>query len=473
MIESTILANLVYSEEYTRKVLPFLKAEYFNSPVDQLIFNLICEYTVKYNANPTREALQIELSDRDNVPEMVHAETQTKIDELKLDDSAPQLQWLLDKTEEFCQKRAIFNAIARSIAIHNGETKESEGAIPTILAEALAVSFDTHIGHDYIEDSDDRFEYYHKKEDRIAFDVAILNKATDGGILKKTLNVLMAGTGVGKSLIMCHFAASYLLAGLNVLYITLEMAEERIAERIDANLLDTPIAELRLLPKEIYDKKIARIKGKTTGKLIIKEYPTASAGAGHFRHLVNELRLKKNFSADVIFIDYINICVSSRIKAGANVNSYTMVKSIAEEIRGLAIELNVPIWTATQTNREGFGNSDPGLENTSESFGLPMTVDFMLSAYRDEELDRLGQIRMKQLKSRYADKSNLLHFMVGVDRSKMRLYETEQSAQDDVSQGGSEPFITDEMEQESIFDRGTFGGRMDAEKKKGLKKIFI
>lgn len=471
MLESTILANLVYSEDYTRKVLPFLKAEYFVSPSDQLIFNLICEYTIKYNANPTREALSIELSDRDNVPEMVHAEAQGKIDELATEKH--ELQWLLDKTEEFCQKRAIFNAIARSIAIHNGETKESEGSIPSILADALAVSFDTHIGHDYVEDAEERYNFYHTKEDRVAFDIAILNKATNGGILKKTLNVLMAGTGVGKSLVMCHFAASYLLAGLNVLYITLEMAEERIAERIDANLLDIPIQELALMPKEVYDKKIARIKSKTTGKLIIKEYPTASASAGHFRHLVNELRLKKNFSPDVVFIDYINICTSSRIKAGANVNSYTMVKSIAEELRGLAIELKVPIWSATQTNREGFGNSDPGLENTSESFGLPMTVDFMLSAYRDEELDNLGQIRFKQLKSRYADKANLLHFVVGVERAKMRLYDVEQAAQDDISQGGGTPFITDEMEQESIFDKGSFGGRVSDEKRKGWKKIMI
>jgi replicative DNA helicase len=434
-IETTILNHLVFDEEYARKVIPFLKDEYFSDYKDRLVFQLITEYVDKYNSFPSKEALTIDLTNREGVNEDAFKECKEIISKFEVDNNTQQ-EWLLDQTEKWCQDRAIYNAIMSSIQILDDKTgKTTKGAIPQILSDALAVSFDTHIGHDFIEDADNRFEFYHTKEIRVPFDLEYFNKITQGGLPKKTLNIALAGTGVGKSLFMCHCAASNMLSGLNVLYITMEMAEERIAERIDANLLDTTIDDLKILPKDVYDKKIARIRNKTTGKLIVKEYPTASAGSANFRHLLNELKLKKNFCPDIIYIDYLNICMSSRIRHGANVNSYTLIKAIAEELRGLAVEFNVPIVSATQTTRSGYSSSDLGLEDTSESFGLPATADFMFGLQRSEKMDDLNQIVVKQLKNRYNDPGINRRFVIGVDRSKMRLYDVEQSAQEDLLDG--------------------------------------
>ena len=377
-IESIVLTNLIYNEDYSRKVLPYLKEEYFSSQSEKVIYSLINNYINKYNALPSKEALTIDLSNLSNVSEDTFKTAKNDIETFAYDEKT-NIEWLLNQTEQFCQDKAIYNAIMSSIQILDNKKGElTTGSIPKILSDALAVSFDPHVGHDFIEDAPARYEFYHQKEVRIPFDLDYFNKITQGGLPKKTLNICLAGTGVGKSLFMCHLAASHLLKGLNVLYITLEMAEERIAERIDANLLDVTLDDLKALPKDIYDKKIARVKNKTTGKLIIKEYPTASAGSANFRHLLNELRLKRSFTTDVIFIDYLNICMSSRIRNGANVNSYTYIKAIAEELRGLAVEFNVPIISATQTTRSGYSNSDVGLEDTSESFGLPATADFKI-----------------------------------------------------------------------------------------------
>jgi replicative DNA helicase len=429
-IETTILNHLVFDEEYARKVIPFLKDEYFSDYKDRLVFKLITEYIDKYNSLPSKEALAIDLSNKEGINEATFKECKESIELLVKTET--DLSWVIDQTEKWCQDRAIYNAIMSSIQILDDKTgKTSKGGIPQILSDALAVSFDTHIGHDFIEDSDSRFEFYHTKEVRVPFDLDYFNKITQGGLPKKTLNIALAGTGVGKSLFMCHCAAANMIAGLNVLYITLEMSEERIAERIDANLLDVTIDDLKILPKDIYDKKIDRVKGKTTGKLIVKEYPTACAGSANFRHLLNELKIKKNFAPDIIYIDYLNICISSRIKNGANVNSYTLVKSIAEELRGLAVEFNVPIVSATQTTRSGYSNSDVGLEDTSESFGLPATADFMFALVKQsDEMADLNQIMVKQLKNRYGDPNLNGKFVIGVDRGKMRLYDVEQSAQD-------------------------------------------
>jgi replicative DNA helicase len=429
-IENTILAHLVHDEEYGRKVMPFIKEEYFSDYQDKVIYQLIIEYVNKYNSFPSKEALAIDLSNRDGINEEAFKQTKEIISHLKID-ADTQEQWLLDQTEKWCQDRAIYNAIMSSIQILDDKTgKTTKGAIPQILSDALAVSFDTHIGHDFIEDAASRYEFYHTKEIRIPFDLEYLNKITNGGLPKKTLNICLAGTGVGKSLFMCHCAAANLTQGRNVLYITMEMAEEKIAERIDANLLDTPIDQLALLPKDVYDKKVARIRNNTTGKLIVKEYPTACAGSANFRHLLNELKLKKNFVPEIIYIDYLNICMSSRIKHGANVNSYTYIKAIAEELRGLAVEFNVPVVSATQTTRSGYSSSDLGLEDTSESFGLPATADFMFGISTSADLEDRGQIMVKQLKNRYNDPGVNRKFVLGVDRSKMRLYDVEESAQD-------------------------------------------
>ena len=450
-VENTILSNLVFNEEYGRKVIPFLKDEYFTNQSDKTIYRLVKEYVDKYNAFPSKEALAIDLSNKDGIGEETFKQSKELISGL-VHDTETKIDWLLDQTEKFCQDKAIYNAIMASIGILDDSSgKTSKGAIPQILSDALAVSFDTHIGHDFIEDAESRYEFYHTKEIRVPFDLDYLNKATNGGLPKKTLNIALAGTGVGKSLFMCHCAASNLVAGLNVLYITMEMAEEKIAERIDANLLDTPIDQLTLLPKDIYDKKVARIRSKTQGKLIVKEYPTACAGSANFRHLLNELNLKKNFKPDIIYIDYLNICMSSRIKHGANVNSYTLVKAIAEELRGLAVEFNVPVVSATQTTRSGYSNSDVGLEDTSESFGLPATADFMFALIASEELNDLGQIMVKQLKNRYNDPGVYTKFCVGVDRSKMRLYDVEQSAQDDLIGNAKK-----KQEDKSVFDNSKF-----------------
>jgi len=457
-VEQLIITNLVYNEEYGRKIIPFLKEEYFPDYTYKTVYNLINDYVKNYNAFPTIEALAIDLTNKEGLNEETFKRCKDTLSGIKKEDKPSELQWLIDQTEKFCQEKAVYNAIMASIQILDDKSgKTSKGAIPQILSDALGVSFDTHIGHDFIEDADSRFEFYHTKEVRIPFDLSYLNKITQGGLPKKTLNIALAGTGVGKSLFMCHCAAANLTAGLNVLYITLEMAEERIAERIDANLLDIPVDELKLIPKDSYDKKINRLKRKTEGKLVIKEYPTACAGSANFRHLLNELKIKKNFAPDIIYIDYLNICTSSRIRHGANVNSYTLVKAIAEELRGLAVEFGVPIVSATQTTRTGYSSSDVGLEDTSESFGLPATADFMFALISTEELAELGQIMVKQLKNRYYDPNIDRRFIVGVDRSKMRLFDVEQSAQEDLLDG-------------PVMDNTKFGEE-DFERSKPKKKF--
>jgi archaellum biogenesis ATPase FlaH len=435
MIEKLIFSNLVNNEEYGRKVIPFLKEEYFTSYSDKVLFNLIWDYMKEYNTFPSKEALAIDLSNKEGLNQQTFTDCKETIGSIEFDPST-KLDWLLDKTEQFCQEKAVYNAIMKSIEIiDNKNNLTSKGAIPQILTDALGVSFDSHIGHDFLDDAESRYEFYHTREVRIPFDLHYMNAITQGGIPRKTLNVILAGTGVGKSLAMCHMAAANMAAGFNVLYITLEMAEERIAERIDANLLDVTIDDLKLLPKDPYNKKIEKLRNKVKGKLKIKEYPTATAGSANFRHLLNELKIKKNFIPDIIYIDYLNICISSRIKNGANVNSYTIVKAIAEELRGLAVENNVPIVTATQTTRGGYSNSDVGLEDTSESFGLPATADFMFALITSEELEELGQIMVKQLKNRYSDPGVNRRFVIGVDRSRMRLFDAEASAQKDIMDG--------------------------------------
>lgn len=433
-IERAIFNNLINNEQYGRKTIPFLKSEYFHTASDKVIFDLIDEYVGKYNAFPTKEALLVDLSRKDQLSEDLYNQCKTVVQEIaEQKDQLSNVEWLIDQTEKFCQDKAIYNAIMQSIKVLDDKTgKLAKGSIPQLLSDALAVSFDTSIGHDFLDDTESRFEFYHKKEERIPFDLDYLNKITRGGLPNKTLNIILAGTGVGKSLFMCHCAASNLDSGKNVLYITLEMAEEKIAERIDANLLNTPLDELHQLPKDSYMKKVGRLKDKTVGKLIIKEYPTACAGAANFRHLLNELKIKKNFAPDIIYIDYLNICTSSRLKQGANVNSYTFIKAIAEELRGLAVEFDVPIVSATQTTRGGYDNSDIGLTDTSESFGLPATADFMIALIATEELKILNQILVKQLKNRYADPEMFKKFVIGVDKSRMRLYNVEQAAQNDI-----------------------------------------
>jgi len=437
-LEQTILKNLIYNEDYLRKVLPFIKTEYFTDRTDRTIFNEITSFTDAYNSTPTIEALVLAVKEKRNLTDDEVEKCETYLQEIeKTSGEESKIQWLTDKTEQFCQEKAIYNAVLGSISILDGKDKTNDkGSIPKILSDALAVSFDNSVGHDYLENSDERYEFYHRKEERIPFDLDFFNKITKGGLPTKTLNIALAGTGVGKSLFMCHCAAGAMSQGRNVLYITMEMAEEKIAERIDANLLNVTIDDLTSLPKDLYDKKITKLKEKIVGKLIIKEYPTASASTTHFRTLLNELNLKKSFIPDIIFIDYLNICCSSRIKAGANINSYTYVKSIAEELRGLAVEFGVPVVSATQTTRSGFTSSDPGLEDTSESFGLPATADLMFALISSEELEELGQIMVKQLKNRYNDPTMYKRFTLGIDRAKMRLYDVEQSAQTDIVDSG-------------------------------------
>lgn len=435
--ELTILKNLIFNDEYSKKVLPFIKGEYFSDRTDKLIHEHVNEFVLKYNSLPSYEALVLSIKEKNGLTaEEVNKSTDLlkEINESKSEES--KLDWLLDVTEKFCQEKAIYNAVLDSIHILDNKSKNDKGAIPKILSDALAVSFDSHIGHDYLQDSDSRFDFYHRKEERIPFDLEYFNKITKGGLPQKTLNIALAGTGVGKSLFMCHMAAGAMVQGKNVLYVTMEMAEEKIAERIDANLLNVRLDDLMDLPKDVYDKKVGKVREMTTGKLIIKEYPTAAASAIHFRTLLNELNLKKNFTPDIIFVDYLNICCSSRVKPGASVNSYTYIKAIAEELRGLAVEFSVPIVSATQTTRSGFTNSDPGLEDTSESFGLPATADFMFALISSEEMEELGQIMVKQLKNRYNDPTHYKRFVLGVDRAKMKLYDVEQSAQDELVDAG-------------------------------------
>ena len=430
-IPLTILKNLLHNEKYTRKVLPFIKDDFFDERTDRILFEEIGKHVQKYDGLPTKEFLNIEIEGRDDLSQDEH---KLVLDTIKcLEESEVQYPWLLDTTEKWCKERAIYLALMQSIKIADGQDeKKQPDAIPSILSDALAVSFDDHIGHDYIDDSEDRFAYYHRVERKIKFDLDMFNKITAGGVSNKTLNIALAGTGVGKSLFMCHVAASVLNEGKNVLYITLEMAEEKIAERIDANLLNVNIQEIQEIPKSVFTKKIDKIKSKTEGKLIVKEYPTASAHTGHFKALLNELALKKSFRPDIIFVDYLNICASSRYRNAVNVNSYSYVKAIAEELRGLAVEFDLPIVSATQTTRSGFASSDPNLTDTSESFGLPATADLMFALISTEELEGLNQIMVKQLKNRYNDPTMNKRFVVGIDRAKMRLYDCEQAAQEDI-----------------------------------------
>ena len=450
-IEFLILRNLLHNEEYIRKVIPFIKSEYFEDKNQKIVFEEIHSFVLEYNQPATKEVLCIEIEKRIDINEQEFKEITQVIS--CLEDVATEFNWIVDTTEKWCRDRAIYLALMESIHITDGkDAKKNRDSIPTILSEALAVSFDTHIGHDYLLDYEQRYESYHRKEEKIEFDLEYFNKITKGGLPNKTLNIALAGTGVGKSLFMCHVASSVLLQGRNVLYITLEMAEERIAERIDANLLNVPIQDIGDLPKKMFENKVMNLAKKTQGSLIIKEYPTASAHSGHFKSLLNELALKKSFKPDIIFIDYLNICASSRFKGGSNINSYTLVKSIAEELRGLAVEFNVPIMSATQTTRSGFGSSDVELTDTSESFGLPATADLMFALISTEELEGLGQILVKQLKNRYNDPTIYKRFIVGIDRAKMRLYDCEQSAQQDILDSGKEEEYNDERKPKKSFE---------------------
>jgi replicative DNA helicase len=443
-IEKTILTNLVRNEDYTRKVIPFIKEEYFSDRIEKKVYESIRGFIQKYHKPPTRDAIMIGLGEDPSLSESDYKESKSLVKECFEESEIPDLSWLMHTTEKFCKNKAIYNAVLESIQIIDGKTKESKNHLPKLLQDALSVSFDSHIGHDYIEDGDERYDFYHKKEDRIPFDLDFFNKITAGGVPPKTLNVIMAGTGVGKSLFMCHHSACCLSQSKNVLYITCEMAEERIAERIDANLMDITMTDLHDLPKKLYQKKLKSATGGITGKLIIKEYPTATANVNHFRALLEELHMKKGFKPDIIFIDYLNICAAARYKNGANVNSYMYIKAIAEELRGLAVEHNVPIFTATQTNRTGFTSTDVGLEDTSESFGLPATADLMIALIATDELDSMNQILVKQLKNRYNDPSTNKKFIVGINKGKMKLSDVGYLEQEDLICSGQEKDLVTE-----------------------------
>lgn len=459
-IETLILFNLLANEDYTRKVLPFLQPEYFSDKTEKIIFNCIHSFIVQYNTAPTQDTILITINQNAKIGAAEYEEVQGYIKNyLTSRTDIPDQQWLLDKTEDWCKEKAIYNAILGSIKILDDKTgKFDRGMIPKLLTDALAVGFNADIGHDYFLDSEKRYDFYHRVEKKIEFDLDLFNKITDGGLTNKTLNVVVAGTGIGKSLFLTHCAAHYLSQTKNVLYITLEMAKERIAERIDSNLLNIPLLELKNVPKKMYEEKISKLRNKANGNLIIQEYPTASAHVGHFRHLLNELHLKKNFLPHIIIVDYINICASFRIKAGSQVNSYTYVKSIAEELRGLAMEFNVPLLTATQTNRSGQNNTDVDFENVSESHGLSATADFMVAMISTEELEQMNQVLFKQIKNRYNDVSRNRRFVVGIDRSKMRLYNVDPSAQEELDDAGQD------KEDTPGFDKTKFGQGMKAER---------
>ena len=460
-IEQKILTNLIYDEHYCRKVIPFIKKEYFSERKEAILAQEISSFFTKYNKPATKEVLEIEVSNRTDLSDKELVELTEFIG--SLEHEPVNEDWMLENTEKFCKDRAVYNGVLQAIGIIDGRDKvHNKDAIPSILSDALAVSFDNHIGHDYLDDHNSRYDFYHRVEEKISFDLDMFNKITKGGLSKKTLNIALAGTGVGKSLFMCHVGASHLVQGKNVLYITMEMAEERIAERIDANLLNLTMDELKVVDKDIYETRIDKIQKKTQGKLIIKEYPTASAHAGHFRALLEELKLKREFKPDIIFIDYLNICASQRMKQGGSVNSYTYIKAIAEELRGLAVEYNVPIVSATQTTRSGYTNSDPGLEDTSESFGLPATADFMFALVSNEELEALNQIIVKQLKNRYNDPGFYKRFVIGIDRAKMKLYDVEASAQTGLADSGQD-------DDGPMFDKSNFGRRQKAESFEGFK----
>ena len=437
-LEQTILKNLIKNEKFTRKVLPFLKPDYFPNQEDRLLFQEVAGFVLKYNQQPTIDALEIEVDNIRGSTDDTIKNIKETIRELTADTTETNEDWLVENTEKFCQERAIYNAITESLEIMNGKGKLTKGAIPTLLSDALAISFDPNVGHDYLEQSDERYAHYHRVEERLAFDLEFFNKITKNGVPKKTLNIVMGGVGGGKSLSLCHFSAGYLNLGKNVLYISLELSEEELSKRIDANLMNITMDDLMVLPKDLYDKKIGAIRQKTNGRLIIKEFATATASTIHFRSLLNELNLKKGFVPDVIMVDYLNICASSRIKPGNGVNSYTYVKAIAEELRGLAVEFNVPIWSATQLTRSGYTSTDPGMEDTSESFGLPATADFFFALVVTEQMTQLGQIMVKQLKNRYNDPSLNKRFVLGIDRAKMKLYDVEQVAQVGIADAGKQ-----------------------------------
>jgi len=454
-IEQTALSNLIYNEPFARKVLPFIKGDYFSDRTERIVFEEIQKFVDKYNALPNRNSLEVELDNRKDLNEDDYKRVLTVVKSLKNDEDV-NFDWLVETTEQFCKDKAVYNAIVDGIKIIDGTDKErGVDALPSILTEALAVGFDNRVGHDYLCDADSRFEFYHKVEDKIPFDLDFFNRITKGGLPQKTLNIALAGTGVGKSLFMCHMAANCLSQNRSVLYITLEMAEERIAERIDANLMNISIDDLHELPKQMYDDKMNAITQKTTGQLIIKEYPTASAHSNHFRGLIKELAIKRSFKPDIIFIDYLNICASSRFKANGNVNSYMYIKAIAEELRGLAVETNVPIMSATQTTRSGFSNSDVGLEDTSESFGLPATADLMFALISNEELDELNQIAVKQLKNRYNDPTTNKRFVIGIDRAKMKLYDVEDAQQQGLADSNQDTLA------QPVFDLLDFASETD------------
>lgn len=453
MIEKTILENLSQNEEYSRRVLPFLQTEYFTDTTEKYMFRKISNFVSTYNSLPDKTALRLEI-ENDEINEGLYKTTTEYVE--NLGEINNNIDWLIDITEKFCQEKAIYNAIMSSINIIDGKDKNKEkGSIPTILSDALAVSFDDRVGHDYFEDAESRFEFYQKVEDRVPFDIEYLNLITGGGLPNKTLNVILAGTGVGKTLAMCHMAAANIKDGKNVLYITLEMAEERISERVDANLLNVPLDQIKDMSSKMFKTRVNDIEKKSHGKLVVKEYPTATAHSGNFRYLMNELMLKKNFTPDIVYIDYLNICGSVRMKMTGSINSYTYIKAIAEELRGLAVEKNLPIVTATQLNRSGFVNSDPGLEDTSESFGLPATADFMMALISNDEMDEMNQIMIKQLKNRYNDPATYRRFIVGVDRPKMRLYDVEQD--------------TEEEDDIPVFDNTTIGKSV----KKDFSKLIL
>ena len=476
-IEDTILRSLLYNEEFARKTLPFLKDEYFNQFTDKAIFQEVKEYFNKHSNPPSKEALIIELNDRNDLTEE-HFATTTEVlnDAEKVQENgktAEDLSWLLERSEKFCQDKALYNAITESIGIFDESTKTSisKDAIPTILSDALSVSFDTHIGHDYIDNASERFEFYRKKEEKIPFDLDYFNKITAGGLPRKTLNIALAGTGVGKSLFMCHMAANCLSENRNVLYISLEMAEERIAERIDTNLMNVTMDTLKEMPKDLFNKKMEKLNKKIRGKLIIKEYPTATASVNNFRALINELKIKKGFVPDILFMDYLNLCVSTRYKNNINAGSYFVVKAIAEELRGLAVECDLPIVSATQLNRTGFMSSDVGLEDTSESFGLPATADLMFALISTEELEEQNQIKVKQLKNRYNDPVKNRNFLIGIDRGKMKLYDVEEEAQKELISESKE--ITGKVIKKNTMSWDSFKEEKENKKKKGLSTITV
>ena len=450
-LEKQILSNLILCEDYTRKTIAFLKEDYFLDAEFRVVFASISDHFQKYNQVPSKNALLIALQENRQITEDLYAKSEELINSLNSAESDN--DWMIDQTEKFCKDKAVYNAIMQSIQIIDGQDKRySVDSLPSILSDALSVGFDNHVGHDYIDDAQLRFDFYHREEEKLPFDLDYFNRITEGGLSNKTLNVALAGTGVGKSLFMCHCAASCIAQGKNVLYITLEMAEERIAERIDANMMNVPITDLRDLSKKMFDDRVDKIKNKIDGRLIIKEYPTASAHVGHFRTLLEELKVKQNFVPDIIYVDYLNICVSQRLRGNVGANSYTIVKSIAEELRGLAVEFDVPIVTATQTTRGGYNNSDVDLTDTSESFGLPATADLMFALISTEELEQQGHIMVKQLKNRYSDPTRNKRFMIGVDRAKMRLFDLDEEAQQDIHDSG-------QQDDTPVFDRSDFGSR--------------